>query len=103
MHVFLSTDGTDMSVDATRKTAGTWYCDHKDDVGYCSCSVIGLSFDFVLLNFLGFVSYAAYTCTLYADVDVQETYRDRHHGQGNGVRCDEPHIEGAGASGCWLL
>lgn len=51
--------------------------------------MVGLSFDFVLLNFLGFVSYAAYTCTLYADVDVRETYRERHHGQGNGVRCDK--------------
>jgi PQ loop repeat len=71
-----------------------------------NCSVVGLSFDFVLLNFLGFVSYATYTCTLYANGDVRESYRDRHHGQGNGVRCDKPHklrVPLRQAAGCFDL
>ena len=61
------------------------------------CSVVGLSFDFVLLNMLGFLSYVVYCLALYADEGVQREYRDRHHGQRNGVRWaasrhTQPHL-----------
>lgn len=52
-------------------------------------SVVGLSSDFVLLNFMGFLAYVLYTCTLYANEDVREMYRKRHEGQGNGVRIND--------------
>lgn len=48
--------------------------------------MVGLSFDFVLLNMLGFLSYVVYCLAMYADEGVRREYRDRHHGQSNGVR-----------------
>lgn len=43
-------------------------------------STTGLSADFCALNVLGFACYSAYNVALYASPAIQETYRQRHHG-----------------------
>ena len=49
-------------------------------------SVVGLSFDFVLYNVIGLVSYAVYACTLYGSPSVRAEYARRHHDTVPGVR-----------------
>ncbi|RKO88007.1 PQ loop repeat-domain-containing protein [Blyttiomyces helicus] len=41
-------------------------------------SVVGLSFDFLCLNFWGFSCYAVYNVALYTSPDVQRQYRERY-------------------------
>ena len=43
-------------------------------------SVVGLSFDFVLYNSIGFLCYAVYACTLFVSGSVRAEYARRHHG-----------------------
>lgn len=52
-------------------------------------SVVGLSFDFVLLNIIGFAAYSIYTLAFFAWEPARELYRLRHHGQNNGVRVND--------------
>eukprot|EP00208_Stichococcus_sp_RCC1054_P007514 CAMPEP_0206135104 /NCGR_PEP_ID=MMETSP1473-20131121/468_1 /ASSEMBLY_ACC=CAM_ASM_001109 /TAXON_ID=1461547 /ORGANISM="Stichococcus sp, Strain RCC1054" /LENGTH=342 /DNA_ID=CAMNT_0053526841 /DNA_START=340 /DNA_END=1368 /DNA_ORIENTATION=+ len=71
-------------------------------VNYQRKSVVGLSFDFVLLNLLGFLSYGAYCLALYLNEDVRREYRVRHFGQDNGVRLNDL-IFALHASGATLI
>ena len=49
-------------------------------------SVVGLSFDFVLYNAIGFVCYATYACGLFTSSSVRDEYARRHHGHIPSVR-----------------
>jgi len=44
-------------------------------------SVQGLSVDFTVINFVGYVCYAIYTSLLYWNADIQKMYQERHHMQ----------------------
>ena len=51
--------------------------------------MVGLSFDFVLLNFFGFGCYAAYNLCLYYVPSVQREYAVVHHGSASSVRAND--------------
>ncbi len=46
-------------------------------------SVVGLSFDYVTYNIIGFVCYSIFNCAFYWVDSVKEEYKDRHHGKAN--------------------
>jgi cystinosin len=41
-------------------------------------SVVGLSFDFLAMNILGFAAYSVYNCALFFNVEVQTEYIEKH-------------------------
>ena len=52
-------------------------------------SVVGLSFDYILLNFCGFGCYAAYNIGLYYVPSIQQEYADAHGGNSSSVRAND--------------
>jgi len=57
-------------------------------------SVIGLSVDYTLLNFLGFGFYFIYNALLYFNPYVQEEYRSQHDGSNSAVRSNDVMFSG---------
>ena len=52
-------------------------------------SVVGLSFDFVLLNFVGFACYSAYNVGLFWVPAIKQQYADAHDGNDSSVRSSD--------------
>ena len=52
-------------------------------------SVVGLSFDYILLNFCGFGCYAAYNIGLFYVPSIQQEYADAHGGSSSSVRAND--------------
>lgn len=52
-------------------------------------STAGLSFDFQLLNFVGFACYAVFNCALFWSPAVQREYARRNHGHASAVRFND--------------
>lgn len=52
-------------------------------------SVVGLSFDYVSLNLMGFIGYSIFNVAFYFDSGVQQQYRLKHHGHGNAVHLND--------------
>jgi cystinosin len=52
-------------------------------------STIGLSFDFQMLNFVGFLCYAAFNCGLYFSPKIQQEYRITHNNTNSAVRVND--------------
>ena len=58
-------------------------------LNYQRKSTAGLSFDFQLLNFVGFACYAAFNCSLFWSPRVQEEYATRNGGHSSAVRFND--------------
>ena len=52
-------------------------------------SVEGLSFDFVILNLVGFSCYAAFNCAFYWAPEVKAEYAESHDGDHNTVKAND--------------
>ena len=52
-------------------------------------STVGLSFDYQLLNFVGFSCYAAFNCGLYWSPDIQQEYRQTHNNTNAAVQLND--------------
>eukprot|EP00756_Hemistasia_phaeocysticola_P004880 Hpha_TRINITY_DN13057_c0_g1::TRINITY_DN13057_c0_g1_i1::g.69201::m.69201/K12386/CTNS; cystinosin len=52
-------------------------------------SVVGMSFNFVFLNLVGFACYSAYNCAYYWVGSIQDEYKDKHNGKSNVVRAND--------------
>lgn len=52
-------------------------------------SVTGLSVDFVVASFYGFLCYSIFNCSMYFSETVREEYRQRHDGQDNLVALND--------------
>ena len=52
-------------------------------------SVVGLSFDFQLLNLIGFGFYAVFNCAFYFNDSIQKDYLERHNGNRNVVQTND--------------
>ncbi|KAL0032185.1 hypothetical protein WJX77_009515 [Trebouxia sp. C0004] len=52
-------------------------------------SVVGLSFDYVSLNMMGFIGYSIFNIAFYFDPSVQEQYRQKHNGHSNAVHLND--------------
>jgi len=52
-------------------------------------STKGLSFDYQLLNFVGFACYAVFNCGLYYSPEIQREYRQTHGGKSAAVRLND--------------
>ncbi len=52
-------------------------------------SVVGLSFDYVLLNVVGFACYSSFTCALFFSPELREEYERAHAGHAPAVRVDD--------------
>ncbi|TYZ65658.1 hypothetical protein PybrP1_011622 [[Pythium] brassicae (nom. inval.)] len=52
-------------------------------------SVVGLSLDYTLLNFLGFTCYTIFNCAFYYSESVQEQYMRRNDGHRNAVEVND--------------
>jgi len=52
-------------------------------------STLGLSYDFVWLNFLGFFAYSLFNVAFYSSERVRESYRLANHGEENLVRAND--------------
>lgn len=58
-------------------------------LNYQRKSTAGLSFDFQLLNFIGFACYATFNCSLFWSTRVQQEYADRNGGHSSAVRLND--------------
>lgn len=58
-------------------------------INYQRKSVVGLSFDYQLLNLVGFACYLAFNCALYFDSHVQQEYREAHGGASSAVQYND--------------
>lgn len=58
-------------------------------LNYQRKSTAGLSFEFQLLNFMGFACYSAFNCALFWSLDVQEEYKRRNGGHPSAVRFND--------------
>ena len=52
-------------------------------------SVVGLSFDFVVLNEVGFLCYALFNCVLFFNAAAKRDYAASHGGEASGVRAND--------------
>lgn len=52
-------------------------------------SVVGLSFDFVALNEVGFLCYALFNCVLFFNASAKRDYAASHGGEASGVRAND--------------
>ena len=52
-------------------------------------STVGLSFDYQLLNFIGFACYATFNCGLYWSKEIQDEYQKTHGGKSAAVRFND--------------
>jgi len=52
-------------------------------------SVVGLSFDFELLNLIGFAAYSIFNCAFYFDNDVRTEYAKRNNGSSSLVQAND--------------
>ncbi|GAB9466723.1 Lysosomal cystine transporter [Globisporangium polare] len=52
-------------------------------------SVVGLSLDYTVLNFLGFTCYSIFNCAFYYSESVQEQYMRRNNGNRNAVEVND--------------
>ena len=52
-------------------------------------SVVGLSFDFVVLNEVGFLCYALFNCVLFFNASAKRDYAASHGGEASGVRAND--------------
>jgi len=52
-------------------------------------SVVGLSFDFLSFNMIGYLCYSAYTSSFFWSDYIQNQYRDRHDGHSNTVELND--------------
>ena len=52
-------------------------------------STVGLSLDFQILNFVGFLCYASYNVSLYFSEEIQREYAKRFGGSGDAVRLND--------------
>jgi cystinosin len=49
-------------------------------LNYQRKSVVGLSFDFIFLNLLGFACYTAFNCALFYNTDIRTQYAQKYNG-----------------------
>ncbi len=54
-------------------------------------STEGVSVDFAVVNFIGFICYASYTCCFYWNKTVQEMYRERNRDESPGTNVLDSH------------
>ncbi len=57
-------------------------------------STEGVSVDFAVVNFIGFICYASYTCCFYWNKTIQDMYRERNHHEGTGANDIDSHADG---------
>lgn len=50
---------------------------------------MGLSFDFLALNLLGFTAYSSYNCALFWNPTVRQEYKDANNGSAPGVQTND--------------
>lgn len=52
-------------------------------------STVGMSFDYQMLNVIGFTAYAIFNCAMFFDADIRAAYSRANHGQASPVQIND--------------
>ena len=52
-------------------------------------SVVGYSFDYQLMNLIGFTAYSVYNCAYFWDTEIKKQYRSHNHGHTSSVQAND--------------